>query len=139
MENLYQIQAEFIKHLDKSKKTWKDLDKGRMGNVKPERCNRSNLKQEMGRGKSVLPVVEWKPLWRPSKKTRGTSMERNTRPSTAITRPFHLLFAGREYDDETPPLPPFIPLSFSLYLYLLSHFLLSHLPSPLPFRFSLSS
>lgn len=67
---------------------------------------------------SALPE-EWKPLWRPSRKTRGTSNESKTRPKTAITKPFHRLLAGRE-----PPIPPFIS-SFSS-----SKSSFSRLPSP---------
>ena len=61
---------------------------------------------------------EWKPLWRPSKKTRGTSMERMTRPSTAITSPLHRRFAGTPYDGTAPIPPPPPPPLFIGFLFL---------------------
>jgi hypothetical protein len=63
---------------------------------------------------------EWKPLWRPSKKTRGTSIERMTRPRTAITKPLHRRFAGTPYDGTAPKPPLFIVIFF---LFLQSFFL----------------
>lgn len=72
---------------------------------------------------------EWKPLWRPSKKTRGTSMERMTRPSTAITSPLHRRFAGTPYDGTAPiPPPPPPPLFIGfLFLFFFVFFLFSSL------------
>lgn len=72
------------------------------------RSKEHNRSRERERG---IPGVEWKPLWRPSRKTRGTSMESRTRPSTPTTRPLHRLFAGGRlpYDDDDEP-PPFISL-----------------------------
>lgn len=52
-----------------------------------------------------LGLEEWNPLWSPSKKARGTSMERITRKRTPITRPLHRRFPVTE--TATPP-PPFI-------------------------------
>jgi hypothetical protein len=73
---------------------------------------------------------EWKPLWRPSKKTRGTSIERMTRPRTAITKPLHRRFAGTPYDGTAPKPPLFIVIFFlflqsfflSIYLFLFFSF-----------------
>lgn len=63
-----------------------------------------------------VPEV-WKLLWRPRRKTRGTSMERMTRPRTAMMRPLHRRFAGTPYDDWTAPKPPlFIVAFFNLFL-----------------------
>jgi hypothetical protein len=76
---------------------------------------------------------EWKPLWRPSKKTRGTSIERMTRPRTAITKPLHRRFAGTPYDGTAPKPPLFIVIFF---LFLQSFFLSIYLS--ISFFFSLS-
>jgi hypothetical protein len=65
---------------------------------------------------------EWKPLWRPSKKTRGTSIERMTRPRTAITKPLHRRFAGTPYDG-TAPKPPLFIVIFFLFLQFFSIYL----------------
>ena len=68
-----------------------------------------------------VPEV-WKLLWRPRRKTRGTSMERMTRPRTGITWPLHRRFAGTPYDDWTAPKPPLFIIAFFNLLLSLSLF-----------------
>lgn len=48
---------------------------------------------------------EWKPLWRPSKNARGTSVDKMIRTNTPITRTLHRRFPP------PPPPPPFIIIS----------------------------
>lgn len=65
--------------------------------------------------KNIPDPEEWKALWKPRRKTRGTSMDRMTSPITAITKPFHLRFVGWECETPIPfvlppPPPPTPPL-----------------------------
>jgi len=97
-----------------------DVDLNHFENVeKTKNWNNIDLSEKE---RDQVPEV-WKPLWRPRRKTRGTSMERMTRPRTAITKPLHRRFAGTPYDDWTAPKPPlFIVAFFNLFSLSLSLF-----------------